>query len=125
IRVLDLQPSLSESRDDPIRGRLRVVHLTEDPGFVALSYVWGRPSRSPRAVYCNDIPISVTKNCWDALWHLRDPILGRGRARNTDGSITLWIDSICINQSDKTEKDSQIPLMNDIYSGARSVCVWL
>jgi ABC-type uncharacterized transport system substrate-binding protein len=35
------------------------------------------------------------------------------------------VDAICINQSDKTEKAQQIPLMAEIYARASRVIVWL
>jgi hypothetical protein len=31
-------------------------------------------------------------------------------------AFKVWIDAICIDQDNKTEKDGQIPLMLDIYS---------
>lgn len=39
--------------------------------------------------------------------------------------MTIWIDSICINQSDNIEKAGQIPLMGDIFSTAETVYIWL
>jgi hypothetical protein len=32
--------------------------------------------------------------------------------------LHIWVDQICINQSDSDEKGQQIPLMKDIYTGA-------
>jgi hypothetical protein len=37
----------------------------------------------------------------------------------------LWIDAICINQSDSAERSQQIFLMLEIYSQAPGVLVWL
>lgn len=37
----------------------------------------------------------------------------------------IWIDQICINQQDDTERGHQIALMGEIYSSARQVLVWL
>ena len=39
--------------------------------------------------------------------------------------MLLWIDSICINQSDLAEKSSQVNLMRRIYRKAKRVIVWL
>ena len=36
----------------------------------------------------------------------------------------IWVDAICINQSDAEEKAVQIPLMHRIYSSAQTVLVW-
>ena len=37
----------------------------------------------------------------------------------------LWIDSICINQGDKSEKNQQIPLMRTLYNRAEHVISFL
>ncbi|KAL2117630.1 hypothetical protein VTJ04DRAFT_7290 [Mycothermus thermophilus] len=39
--------------------------------------------------------------------------------------IPLWIDALCINQSDVHERNSQILLMGDVYSNAAVVLSWL
>ena len=38
-----------------------------------------------------------------------------------DGRGWFWIDAICINQADLTEKSAQIPLMTKIFSWAEIV----
>lgn len=43
----------------------------------------------------------------------------------TDETVTLWIDSICIDQSNLAEKSMQVALMGQIYSLASSVMVGL
>lgn len=39
--------------------------------------------------------------------------------------ISMWIDAICINQTDLDEKGYQVELMGDIYSKASHVLIWL
>lgn len=39
--------------------------------------------------------------------------------------MRIWIDAICINQSDDAEKSVQVAMMADIYAGAKNVIVWL
>ncbi|KAK3485259.1 uncharacterized protein B0T23DRAFT_389984 [Neurospora hispaniola] len=39
--------------------------------------------------------------------------------------LTLWIDQLCINQSDSDEKAVQVGLMSQIYSRAKQVLIWL
>lgn len=41
------------------------------------------------------------------------------------GDFTIWIDAVCINQANIKGKEHQIPLMAEIYPGARLVYVWL
>jgi hypothetical protein len=38
---------------------------------------------------------------------------------------TVWVDAICINQSDVDERSQQVRFMSDIYSSAREVLIWL
>lgn len=63
----------------------------------------------------NNIPLEVTENLLAAMHHLRQERT----------STTLWIDAICINQSDKLECSHQVRLMRDIYQKSSRVIVWL
>ncbi|KAF2164047.1 hypothetical protein M409DRAFT_25816 [Zasmidium cellare ATCC 36951] len=47
------------------------------------------------------------------------------RIRQKAFKLPIWIDAICINQEDETEKVQQIQLMSQIYSTAESVIIWL
>ena len=44
--------------------------------------------------------------------------------RNKD-DLSLWVDAICINQSDLKERSSQVSMMGLIYQSASSCHVWL
>ncbi|KAK3711180.1 hypothetical protein LTR37_009773 [Vermiconidia calcicola] len=59
--------------------------------------------------------INITDNLFRALKRLRGHLLSR----------TLWIDAICINQDDGSEKSSQVQMMGRIYKSATTVLVWL
>ncbi|KAI0542076.1 heterokaryon incompatibility protein-domain-containing protein [Xylaria digitata] len=123
IRVLDLEPEprhLLQHRsrqpvEPPLRGTLRVVSMKDCPEFAALSYVWGSRADPPDIILCNGCKIEITSNCKDALQAVR----------KSQGRVTIWVDAICINQKDKKDKASQIPNMEDIYTWARMVYVWL
>lgn len=45
--------------------------------------------------------------------------------RSPELKITLWIDAVCINQSDRNEKTWQVDLMRFIYQQAYKVFAWL
>jgi hypothetical protein len=45
--------------------------------------------------------------------------------RLTSKSRILWIDAICIDQSDIDEKGEQLALMRNIYAEAKQVLIWL
>jgi hypothetical protein len=83
-------------------------------GFEALSYSWGDPTPN-HIIICNGQTVGITSNLFGALRYLR----------LEDSSRTLWIDAICINQSDVEERNRQIRYMYDIYNRATRVVVWL
>lgn len=88
--------------------------LSEDSRFDALSYTWGDQSRTfPLTLSCGRT-LQIHHNLHEAL-----PYLAKRRSAKP-----LWIDAVCINQSDSIEKLSQIRLMNQIYRSASQVWVW-
>ena len=116
-RLLELWPSQSFS--EPLRGSLRAVLRAAGTKYDALSYVWYDDDLPPRIVdphiQIGDFSYPITPNLDAALRQCRD----------SNSPRTLWIDSICIDQEDKAEKDVQLNIMDVIYSGASSVIVWL
>ncbi|KAI0180994.1 heterokaryon incompatibility protein-domain-containing protein [Hypoxylon sp. FL1284] len=82
--------------------------------YEALSYVWGASTQS-HSVILNGKPFPVTDNLFAAL----------RRLRRRDKQRVLWIDSMCINQSNIEERNSQVQMMGRIYNSAGSVIVWL
>jgi hypothetical protein len=59
--------------------------------------------------------VPVGQNLYSALEHLRDEKTVR----------VIWIDALCIDQSDNEEKSWQVQLMREIYQCAISVFIWL
>ncbi|KAK4205443.1 heterokaryon incompatibility protein-domain-containing protein [Triangularia verruculosa] len=91
--------------------------------FKALSYVWGSDA-TPYSIHVlhtdpdgttTTLKLPITSSLYTALLHLRDP----------ETSQTLWIDQLCIDQSNNQEKAAQVSLMGKIYSSASQVLVWL
>ncbi|CAH0058538.1 unnamed protein product [Clonostachys solani] len=111
IRLLDIAPG---DGDEEICCSLSVVSLNSHPQFEALSYVWGDDSIK-KDVTVDGSYHPVTVNLESALRDLRSPSKRR----------TMWVDAICINQVDLTEKNHQIPLMGDIYRKASGVVAYL
>jgi hypothetical protein len=91
--------------------------LTEDLDYDAISYVWGSAPASV-TVKCNRRPLVVTSTALEMLHYLH-------RYQTDTTTRKIWIDAICINQEDEEEKDTQIPLMREIYSRARAVVIWM
>ena len=111
IRVLSLQPGRS---GEPLRCHLVVVRLSEDPEFTALSYCWGEPILDI-LLECNGQPFDITRSLATALAVLR----------SATEVLALWVDQVCINQSDPSERNAQVLLMGQIYSKASIVRLWL
>jgi hypothetical protein len=119
-RLLDLHPG---DEGDRIKCTLRQGIRTTNVRwrrmyYSALSYTWGdEPAEVPITV--NESTFFVTPNLAAALDGLRNNTEFGGKSR------TLWIDAICINQTDVNERNHQVVQMQEIYSGAQEVIVWL
>ncbi|KAI0479752.1 HET-domain-containing protein [Xylaria cf. heliscus] len=111
VRILEILRGVGE---DPIECRLIVRNLYDDGIPEALSYVWGMDT-SRESILVDQKPFSVRRNLYEILGHLR----------RADATRTIWVDAICINQSDAEEKAYQVRLMRDIYSNAKDTIIWL
>jgi hypothetical protein len=98
----------------PVSCTLFHVSLEAKPAYIALSYTWGDTAHRV-GILVNGATIMVTKNLEAALRHVR----------LQDKPLTLWIDALCINQSDEAEKNEQLEQMRQIYVQALSVVAWL
>ena len=111
--------SFPTTNSNEIKCRLTDHPYASPPPYIALSYVWGAEI-PPQSIDCtNDsasayAPLSITASLYSALTSLQGSL-----------ELPLWVDAICINQANATEKSEQIPLMKNIYSNARQVLVWL
>ena len=82
--------------------------------YTALSYVWGSP-KLDRTLTINGVDKKITSALYDILTHLR----------HEDRSVLLWVDQICIDQDNASDKEAQIQLMGKIYSRAWNTVIWL
>jgi len=111
IRLLHLLPS---SDLWGLEATLETHSFLERPQYIALSYTWG-DSASTKPITINGKRMDITENLWNALFHIRD----------SHKTQILWVDAICINQTNNEEKSAQVPLMSFIYSRAVEVVAWL
>lgn len=112
IRVLDIH-QIDPADSSRLTGALRTVDLHTAPEFTALSYVWGQGSS--HKISCNGCDLDITQSCYEALTSLRQSCR----------PLTIWVDAICINQEDNSEREQQIMLMGSIFTLAKTVYVWL
>ncbi|KAK3707226.1 hypothetical protein LTR37_012226 [Vermiconidia calcicola] len=101
----------------PIQCSLSTETLQTPPELTydALSYCWGdKPHSSPISVN-GRADFMVSANLLAALQ----------RMRYSDATHTVWVDYLCINQSDLAERGQQVELMGRIYENAQVVLCWL
>jgi hypothetical protein len=110
-RVLELYPA---RKGEPIEGRLITVSSLDEIVYFAVSHTWG-DRRLVTSITCDDQQFYISKGVAGLLIHLRCE----------DVSRLLWIDSICINQTDDSEKEHQVGMMRHIYKKATNVLIWL
>lgn len=92
----------------------RTADYDKKPIYHALSYVWGGTTNK-ETIVCNGTPVEVTKNLHEALGQLCPQFPDR----------VLWVDSLCINQYDSTEKAGQVAMMGEVFAAACNVICWL
>ena len=111
MRVLDLQP------DEPgsmISGVLREVRLSVNPAYECISYTWGHEPAS-KEIDLNGTLVRVRPNLWNFLQQLRQQ----------DSTRTVWVDALCISQTDLEEKAQQVQMIGQIFKQAVRVLAWI
>ncbi|KZM19398.1 hypothetical protein ST47_g9453 [Ascochyta rabiei] len=112
IRLLEVAPREQDSKS--VNCILKIVSLLSDPTYEALSYVWGEWEDSMEIIL-DGSKHTVTKNLHDALKVMQ----------NANRPRTLWVDAVCIDQTNIQERTSQVAMMDKIYFQAEQVLVWL
>ncbi|PQE12516.1 Heterokaryon incompatibility protein [Rutstroemia sp. NJR-2017a BBW] len=119
IRVLLLHPSRDPSAD--IYCDVFILDLdywksngVESYPYMALSYVLGDPN-PPRSIFLGGKRRNVGPSLFEALKELRDPSV----------PALLWVDALCIDQSNVLEKNHQVGMMGPIYNRAGCVLIWV
>jgi hypothetical protein len=111
IRILGLHPGKDSS---PLMTSLRVISVDDtETQYDALSYTWGSREHQ-QEIICNGQPVNIMRNLYSYLFRDRSTI-------PLDKVHWIWVDAVCINQSDLDERASQIKLMLQIFQKAREV----
>ncbi|KAF5712164.1 heterokaryon incompatibility (het-6OR allele) [Fusarium mundagurra] len=88
-------------------------------GYHALSYTWGAPEGEGKrkvpdsCILVNGHRFYVQPNLFSAL------------KRFEEFDWYLWIDALCIDQTNQREREIQVGIMSEIYSMAARVDIWL
>ena len=99
---------ISSSGSDVLVFQLLNISLDASPDFEAVSYTWGSKIRN-RTIQDQETQtlLYVTENCEAAL-----------RSVVNAASKDIWIDAVCIDQDNETERSQQVRLMGRIYRNA-------
>lgn len=137
--------------DDDWESQLHPIRYQDDPdrwilyqkfSYTAISYAWGDPT--PRhLVDIDGLGRMVADNLWtflqrtkqdqatarhnlQVLSELAEKDPGLDKNREVPWSIGwLWIDALCIDQSDVDERTHQVGIMSEIFGRADRVVSWL
>ncbi|KAI6353595.1 hypothetical protein MCOR25_008933 [Pyricularia grisea] len=114
IRLIVVNPGNSP---DPISCSFDIVSLTDAPipAYDALCYTWGDDEIGRQPTFVDGQLLHVRLNLHATLQAIR----------TITGAAVLWIDALCINQSDLGERARQVCIMTDIFARARIVLAWV
>ncbi|KAI0871871.1 hypothetical protein GGS24DRAFT_469779 [Hypoxylon argillaceum] len=85
--------------------------------YAAVSYTWGDDNETSM-VQLNGRRFRVQRNLWTCLNYL-------GLNAQHSKARYLWVDAICINQENISERNAQVRVMDEIYKNALYVSIWL
>ncbi|KAI7216711.1 hypothetical protein KC333_g4670 [Hortaea werneckii] len=119
IRIVLVYPSINLSTGDQLPVcRLQTASLLDEPTphYEAISYAWGERTGVAPVIINNQHrqqPASAVR------------VLQRFAPAEGSEPRRLWIDAICINQSDVAERNQQVAMMSDVYRNSSQTLVWL
>ncbi|KAF2681478.1 HET-domain-containing protein, partial [Lentithecium fluviatile CBS 122367] len=109
IRLIRVAPAQADERV-----RISIVHADTNKSYRCLSYMWGT-GPDDYDVTIDGRAFKVRENLYRFLCMASHRFSGQ----------LLWIDALCINQTDSKEKGHQVERMGAIYRDAQETLVWL
>lgn len=88
--------------------------------YEALSWCWGAGD--------NNYALRIVDNERQTSYKMRvreDLALALKHLRRSDTDRILWIDMLCIDQNNPSERSHQVQMMSRIHTRAKQVCIWL
>ncbi|KAI1463434.1 heterokaryon incompatibility protein-domain-containing protein [Daldinia caldariorum] len=114
IRLVTIHPGDTTDSVECTVENFPFVETRGSYSYEALSYVWG-DATSSTSISLNGASFQVTRNLENAIRALR----------LQDRKRIVWIDALCINQTNIQERNQEVRRMGKIYSQAEHVVVWL
>jgi hypothetical protein len=123
VRLLEISPAPDY---EPIQAALSVCDLDDKPPFIALSYTWDPKEGEKKYINIQGSKFAVGVGLWSFIQqYRRKQYLRQCCEKDPAKALPLWIDAIAIDQNNIPERNHQVSLMRDVYTGAQSVIVWL
>ncbi|KAM5342020.1 hypothetical protein ACJ41O_015051 [Fusarium nematophilum] len=122
IRLLRVAPYEGDDVFAVCKCTMVKVSLLSSPKYNAFSYVWGDATQK-EVIIVNGHRMEVTKNLVALLTRYRN--IAKTIPHWTPMELPLWIDAICIHQTNVTERNIQVQLMGSIYQSAATTFSWL
>ncbi|KAK5710582.1 hypothetical protein LTR15_012911 [Elasticomyces elasticus] len=123
IRLIVVEPA--SNTNAPVHISFAVTTLAAPSAYFGFSYAWGPThadgSHLTDTVYLDSLPLRITAHLHTALKSIRSYAQ---RVCSTD-LLPLWIDTLCIDQQNVDERNSQVAMMGCIYARARAVLLWI
>ncbi|TVY24436.1 Heterokaryon incompatibility protein 6,OR allele [Lachnellula hyalina] len=105
----------ADNYNDPLRASLAYSVMHSNVTYHCLSYNWGPGDEKPTCtILLNGQTFMIRENLDRALREIRDNVY----------MVVIWIDAICIDQNNVSERNRQIPRMLEIYDAAEAVISW-
>ncbi|KAI1329176.1 heterokaryon incompatibility protein-domain-containing protein [Xylariaceae sp. FL0255] len=101
---------------------------TRKPVYEALSYAWGHEETLLTPVIVEHEKSDPSSNCVPLRGWLgvrSNPAAALRQLRHEKHARDIWIDALCIDQSDENLKGHQVAMMAEIFHHASRVIVWL
>ena len=122
IRLLTFEDDTDAGIPDetkPLRCSVNVVSPFDTPkvSYNAVSYCWGEEPPLERIIL-NGKEAMVPASAIRALRTVCHPVHGRQ-------NLAVWIDAVCIDQTNDEEKNHQVAMMGDVYANGSETLVWL
>ena len=130
IRLLVLHDSHEAFGRDQIQCTLKVVKRWQAPKYEARSYTWVDGALR-KEMKVNGQNVEITRNLHDFLWRLRRSCHGYCSFPqvklpcHSHPERVVWVDALCISQTDIAEKSQQVARIGTIFSSAEQVLAWL
>lgn len=110
-------PSFSATtviEEDSLHCILKLANLKKPPSFSAISHACS-PRGDAKTIIVNGAPVPVSDGLFLALQHFQ----------RQDEPVTVWVDALCINNADLSEKSAQMSQLPAIFAASEKTIIWL